>query len=154
MMDVPTSSCGQECLVSHRQHSGHVLYQQTGRGSLSPSIPMSIGSLAVGILHSLFSSSQGLLPAKSADWAGGLPQQVFLRSSRVVSWTGFSEEHFPEVGVSPGRPVRDRKCHQLCSLKDHSLGLLTDIFLLPWKGHLYYAFPPISLIHKVLLQIK
>lgn len=46
------------------------------------------------------------------------------------------------------------KCHQFCSLLDHIIRSLSDAFLFPWTGHLFYAFPPIPLVHKVLLKIK
>lgn len=49
---------------------------------------------------------------------------------------------------------QNRKCHQLCSLCRHSLGSLSDAYLLLWTELLFFAFPPVPLVHKVLLKIK
>lgn len=45
-------------------------------------------------------------------------------------------------------------CQQFCSLRDHSLGSMTDAFLKKWSHNQFYTFLPIQLIHKMLTKIK
>ncbi|XP_065406172.1 uncharacterized protein LOC122174245 [Chrysemys picta bellii] len=64
----------------------------------------------------------------------------------------FQKWGFPQIDLFASRD--NRKCHVFCSLQGRAPGSLSDAFLLPWKDHLFYAFPPFPLVHKVLLKLR
>lgn len=49
---------------------------------------------------------------------------------------------------------QNRKCQRFFSFCRLARGSLSNAFLLPWMGAVLYAFPLISLLHKVLLKVK
>ncbi|KAG6937931.1 hypothetical protein G0U57_007779, partial [Chelydra serpentina] len=97
---------GPLCLHPYRQHDGHALHQQTGRGTLPPPLPR--GNSALGLLHSPLHSPGSLVSPRSPEHLGGPPEQV-LSNSRVVHSTGRHPLCLPEVGVSPDRSLRDSR---------------------------------------------
>ncbi|XP_043363956.1 uncharacterized protein LOC122458715 [Dermochelys coriacea] len=58
---------------------------------------------------------------------------------------------FPLMDLFASR--KNRKCQVFCSLQEHSPGSLLDAFLIQWKDHLCYTFPPFPLVHRVLLKL-
>lgn len=118
---------------------------------------MSGGSLSMGILHFTLNRDQCFIPARGAEPACGPPQQVLLHSSRVVPMPRCCNEHLPQVGFSPHRSVRHMfQLEEPAVLlpEGSSPGSMTDAFLKKWSHYLFYAFPPILLMHKVLTKIK
>ncbi|XP_074840674.1 uncharacterized protein LOC142007924 [Carettochelys insculpta] len=66
--------------------------------------PVSRGPHALGLLHPVPDSPEGVLPAWGSQLPSGPPQQV-LHGLRVVITHRSTEFNFPEVEASPGRPL-------------------------------------------------
>lgn len=49
---------------------------------------------------------------------------------------------------------QNRKYQKFCSAHGLSWGFLSDAFLLSCVSGLLYAFPPIPLVHNILLNVK
>lgn len=155
MPGISAADQGKQPVSPHRQQSGNVVLQQAGRSP--PCFALSRGISALGILHCQLNRSRSFLHIAVPKQSCRLPEQIIYESPQVVFLLGCGQIHLRMVGVSPDRlPATriNRKCQQFCSLCGHSLGSLTDAFLLPWSDRLLYAFPPIPLIHKVLLKIR
>lgn len=95
---------GKDVLVLMDNTTAMFYINRHGGACSSPSTPS-----AVGVLHSAFNPPQHFSPPGSAEPAGGLPQQVFLQSPRVVPSPGCGEGRIPAVGDTPCRPV----CNQV-----------------------------------------
>lgn len=54
----------------------------------------------------------------------------------------------PQVGLFASR--QNRKCYVFCLIR----GWAGAPYLIPWLGVLMYTFPPVPLIHRVLLKIR
>lgn len=103
------------------------------------------------LVHCSLNTPRGFLPSQALKQAGGPSKQIFPQS-RVVHSPGRRQHHLPVVGSSPDRLFAlrlNRKCQQFCSFQNHSPSSITDTFLLHWRDHLFYAFPPFLLVHKV-----
>lgn len=69
-----------------------------------------------------------------------------------VLGTIFQKWGFPQLDLFA--PRYNRKYPQFGLYLGRSSRSLTDAFLLPWGGGLMYAFPPMALIHRVLLKVR
>lgn len=123
-------------------------YINTQESALFP--PMSGCNPAVGVLHHTLSLSRSILSTGYTELTCRSPQKVLLHSPQVVPSTSGGGVLFIDLFAARN----NRKCHQFCSLWGQNPGSLTDTFLLAWTAHLYYTFPSIQLVHKVLLKIK
>ncbi|XP_067398650.1 uncharacterized protein CCDC7 [Emydura macquarii macquarii] len=71
-----------------------------------------------------------------------------------IKFTRFIFEKWGSPQIDLFAIKQNRKSHQFCSFYGRSLGSLSDTFLLPWTKLLFYMFPPVLLVHKVLLKNK
>lgn len=58
----------------------------------------------------------------------------------------------PHIDLFATQFNRKRTC--FFSFQNHSPELIVDAFLLLWKDHLFYIFPLIPLVHKILLKVR
>ncbi|XP_050825375.1 uncharacterized protein LOC127058925 [Gopherus flavomarginatus] len=69
-----------------------------------------------------------------------------------VALSVFRRWGYPRVDLFASRG--NKKCQAFCSFQGREPGSIADAFLIQWSTHLYYAFPPFPLVHRVLLKVR
>lgn len=145
---------GKQPVSPHKQHSSNVLPQQAGRSTL---FSLSRGNSALGALHCQLDRCRKILPSGGLKQSIRPPEHIIYKSPCVVSPFRCLQIHLSLVRVSPSRPVCDKYLQKMAAVlfPVRSQPGFTDRHILTsMVRQALLCFPPVLLIHRVLLKIK